>query len=120
MKKILILLLGFVLLSGSVYAAEYTAQDKKIFYDNFLVGMFWGMEKSLMANNVPKSKVTTYVNAMKKRVNRKELESQTWTCVSKYTQAQLMTQSDKISDECFDKWANNFYLKNQDLLKLLK
>ena len=78
------------------------------------------MEKSLSSSNIPKAKVTNYINAMKKRVNRKELENQTWACVSKYTQSQLITESEKISDECFDKWVKNYYLKNQDLMKLLK
>ncbi len=119
-KKLLVLLMSVILLSGTVFAAQYTAEEKKVFYDNFLLGMFWGMEKSLSSSNIPKAKVTNYINAMKKRVNRKELENQTWACVSKYTQSQLITESEKISDECFDKWVKNYYLKNQDLMKLLK
>ena len=56
---------------------------------------------------------------MKKRVNRRQLENETWSCVAKYNPAQLNTMSEKISKECFTKWANDYYTKNQDLIKLL-
>ena len=120
MKKLLVLLMSFIILSGTVFAAEYTAEEKKVFYDNFIAGMFWTMEQSLLTNNIPKSKARVYINAMKKRVNRRQLENETWSCVAKYNPAQLNTMSEKISKECFTKWANDYYTKNQDLIKLLK
>ena len=120
MKKIFIIFVSLILFGLPALAFEYSAQEKKVFYDNFLKGMFWAMEQSLLLNNIPKSKVTTYVNAMKKRVNRQNLENQTWACVSKYTQKQMSSMSDEIAKECFSKWADDYYTKNQDLMKLLK
>ena len=120
MKKIFIIFVSLILFGLPALAFEYSAQEKKVFYDNFLKGMFWAMEQSLLTNNIPKSKARVYINAMKKRVNRRQLENETWSCVAKYNPAQLNTMSEKISKECFTKWANDYYTKNQDLIKLLK
>lgn len=120
MKKIFIIFVSLILFGLPALAFEYSAQEKKVFYDNFLKGMFWAMEQSLLINHVPNSKVKVYINAMKKRVNRQQLENETWSCVVKYSPTQLNTMSDKISKECFSKWADDYYTKNQDLMKLLK
>ena len=120
MKKIFILVISLVILGLPALSAEYTAQDKKTFYDNFLKGMFWGMEQSLAQQNVPEAKIKNYVSAMKKQVNRQQLENTTWPCVSKYTPEEMASQSDKVTQECFAKWATDYYTKNQNLIKLLK
>lgn len=120
MKKIFIIFVSLLLLGLPALAYEYSAQEKKVFYDNFLKGVFLGMELSMSKHNIPHSKSSAYINAMKKRVNRRQLENETWACVSKYTTNQMFVQSEKISKECFGKWMQNYYTKNQDLLKLLK
>ncbi len=120
MKKIFILVISLVILGLPALSSEYTAQDKKAFYDNFLKGLFWGMEQSLSQQNIPDQKIKNYVNAMKKKVNRQQLENSTWPCVSKYTIDEMMSQSDTVTQECFAKWATEYYTKNQNLIELLK
>ena len=120
MKKIFIMLMSLVIMGLPAFSAEYTAQDKKVFYDNFLNGMFWGIEQSLAEQNVSGDKIRNYVNAMKKQINREQLENATWACVSKYSPEEMASQSDKVTQECFAKWATEYYTKNQNLIELLK
>lgn len=120
MKKIFIIFVSLILFGLPALAFEYSAQEKKVFYDNFLKGMFWAMELSLVNNNIPQDKADRYISAMKGRIDRTQLENETWACVSKYTQKQMSSMSDEISKECFSKWADDYYTKNQDLMKLLK
>ena len=74
------------------------------------------MEQSLSQQNIPDQKIKNYVNAMKKKVNRQQLENSTWPCVSKYTIDEMMSQSDTVTQECFAKWATEYYTKNQNLI----
>lgn len=120
MKKFLILCLAMVVLGGSAWAVNYTPQEKKQFYDGFLSGMFYSLEQSLTQQGFPKAKTTRYITSMKARVNRTELESATWACVSKYTPQQMVSGQKKIADECFGKWVESYMTKNMDLINLLK
>ena len=120
MKKIIILFMAVIFSVGTVLAENYDANFKKVFYDGFEEGMFYSLEQNLLMSGVAQPKVTRYIKAMKARVNRAELENQTWACVSKYSMDQLALNQKKIADECFDKWAENYYIKNKDLIRLLK
>ncbi len=120
MKKILVLFMAVILSAGTVFAENYDANFKKVFYDGFEEGMFYSLEQNLLANKIAQPKVTRYVKAMRSRLNRTELESQTWACVSKYSMQELNSNQQKVADECFGKWSENFYKKNQDLINILK
>lgn len=120
MKKILVVLIAVILSAGTVFAENYDANFKKMFYDGFEEGMFYSLEQNLLANKIPQPKVTNYVKAMRTRVNRADLENKTWACVSKYSMGDMTTNQQKIANECFSQWSENFYKKNQDLMKLLK
>ncbi len=120
MKKILVLFIVFIFSAGVGFAENYDANFKKVFYDGFEGGMFYSLEQSLLMSGIEQAKVTRYIKAMKTRVNRAELENQTWACVSKYPIEKLASNQKKIADECFDKWAENYYIKNKDLTRLLK
>lgn len=120
MKKFLILLLAVVILGGTAFAANYNANDKKVFYDGFIGGMFYSLEQRLLAGGLPQTKVTKYVTAMKGRVDRTQLENATWGCITKYTPEQIAASTQKVTDECFNNWVNDFFTKNDDLLNILK
>ncbi len=119
MKKILILLIALFIAASSTYAADYSPEFKKSFYDGFLGGMFKSYELQLIKSGYAPAKVKKHSTALKSRVNRKQLEAQTWGCVSKYTVQQLATSQQKISNECFAPWVKTFFTKNADLQKLL-
>lgn len=119
MKKFLVLICAILLLSSNAVFA-ISASDKTQFYDGFVTGFFWSLNDSIIKSGVPKEKATKYVAAMKARLNRSQLEAQTWACVSKYNTADLFVKQNAISKECFSTWADNYIHKNIDLLNLLK
>lgn len=120
MKKLIILVLTVILLGGSAYAYNDSLALKKSFYDGFLKGMFYSLEQSIASRGIPRAKAARYTAALKKRVNRTQLENATWACVSKYSPQEMETYADKLAEECFHKWADDFYNKNSDLIYLLK
>lgn len=120
MKKIFVSFLMLVIFSGSALAVEYSAYEKKAFYDGFEGGMFYSLEQTLLQRGIPQAKTSKYVTALKGRLNRTQLENATWACVSKYTPQQLAASQKAVADECFAKWVDDFYGKNTDLINLLK
>ena len=119
MKKILVLICVTLLFScNTVFAMSVS--EKTQFYDGFITGFFWSLNDSMIKSGVPKEKATKYVTAMKARLNRSQLEAQTWACVSKYNTADLFVKQNAISQECFATWTDNYIRKNIDLLNLLK
>ena len=110
------MLLSLFIIGGNVYAANYTENDKKLFYDGFLGSFFPSLEQSLVAKGIPRTKAAKYTTALKGRVSRTKLENETWACVSKYTLPQL----EQINEECFSKWVNSLIFDNKDLLQQLQ
>lgn len=120
MKKILILCFAVIFMNIPAFAANYDAAFKQTFYDGFLGGMFYSLEQRLLMSGYPQPKVKSYSTALKSKVNRQQLETATWACVSKYSVEQLSSQQQKIADECFGKWVNDFFTRNQSLTKMLQ
>jgi len=119
MKKLFILVCSFVFLSASG-AFAYDDNFKKSFYDGFVGGFFTSLSDSLEKQNVPTAKVKRYTTAMKARLNRKDLEAKTWSCVEKYNLVDLFSKQNEINQKCFSGWQNDYLNKNADLLKLLQ
>ena len=121
MKKLIGMFITLLLLSSEVSAYNYNAEFKKGFYDGLLVSFFQSLQQSLISQGFKQEGVYMYVSTLRARVNRKDLENASWACVSKYTPAQMQSQSDKIISDCFDSWSNKFFFEeNADALKLLK
>lgn len=119
MKKLFILLFAFVFLGTNV-AFAYDEAFKKDFYDGFKSGFFSSMSNTLKDNGIPANKVDRYIVALKGRLNQKDLESKTWTCVERYNMTQLLSQPDEIMEKCFASWVNDYMTKNADLLNILQ
>lgn len=107
--------------SASVLAYEYTAAWKKSFYDNYKASLFSSLKESLLSQHFSASGVDKYISVMKKRLNRSELEEQTWGCVSGYTPESILTKPEEVREKCFEEWNNNFFIRNnKDALILLR
>lgn len=77
MKKFIVSFLALVIFSGSALAVEYSAYEKKAFYDGFEGGMFYSLEQTLLQRGIPQAKTSKYVTALKGRLNRTQLENAT-------------------------------------------
>jgi hypothetical protein len=125
MKKILailgiLLFINMVVMSLSkAFAYAYDNDFKTAFYDSFEVGMFEGLEQSLLSQGFTKLSVGTYIATLKAKFNRTSLEQASWDCVSKYTVQQMQTPG--VVDKCFESWSNNFFfVENSKALGILK
>ena len=74
----------------------------------------------MVANGHSRVKADKYATALKSRVNRQQLEQQTWGCVSQASINELATQQQKVAEKCFGPWVTQFMGKNADLYQLLK
>lgn len=120
MKKIIVLFFALIFLGGNAFAISDTAEFEKSFYDGFLTGFFRSLPDSLVANGHSRVKADKYATALKSRVNRQQLEQQTWGCVSQASINELATQQQKVAEKCFGPWVTQFMGKNADLYQLLK
>lgn len=121
MKKIIVLAITLISLCSSTFAYEYTQEFKKGFYDSFIANLFGGLKESLFAQGFKPNSVDEYVATMRTRLDRTQLEKETWGCVSKYTPDALEKNSYKIVSECFGKWNEDFFFeKNQNAIEILK
>lgn len=121
MKKYLaVLLLSVAICTTAAFAQERSAEYKKNFYDNLQKGMIDSIQDSLIAQGMPADKVNRYASSLNSRIDRKVLEDTTWACVSKYSDEQLVSDKEKIAEECFSGWVTNLVNQNTDLLEILK
>ena len=120
MKKILAVLVLSIAICTTVFAQERNSEYKKSFYDSLQYGMINSIKDSLEAQGIPAAKAEKYTTGLSRRIDRKVLEDSTWACVSKYSPEEMASQSDKVTQECFAKWATEYYTKNQNLIELLK
>lgn len=118
MKKALSIALMATILStfGTAFAANYDEHFKKELYDGVLSGLFYSMHDSLSRQKFSESSINAYLSALKKRVDRGELEKATWPCLSKMDLEELKTQGDK----CFANWTADLIQNSADLTELLK
>lgn len=117
MIKKIFLILTIVLLSANTVFAAYSEAFKNDFYNGFISGMFENLESTLIARNIPKEKAHAYSIALKGRVDRAQLIQSSWSCLSKLTEQEINSQKGLA---CMQNWTNNFMLKNNDLMELLK
>ena len=121
MKKFLSLFFTLLILSSEVLAYNYSADFKEGFYDGLIANLFQTLQQNLISQGFKQESVYMYVSTLRARLDRKNLEKASWACVSKYTPAQMQSQSDKIISDCFDSWSNKFFFEeNADTIKLLK
>lgn len=121
MKKFIILAISLISISSNVFAYEYSQEFKKGFYDSFIANLFGSLKESLFSQDFKPNSVNEYVATMRTRLDRNELEKETWGCVSKYTPEEMEKNTDKIVTECFEKWNNEFFfVKNQNVIDILK
>lgn len=119
MKKFLVLICAFLIFtSSSVFA--YSEQEKKLFYDGFVLGFFGELPKSLVANGHSRDKAYKYTVALKARLNRQQLEQQTWGCISQYGVVEIKAREKELAAKCFGPWVTKFMNNNSDLYQLLK
>lgn len=119
MKRFLILVCALMMFTSSTVFA-YTDAEKKQFYDGFVIGLFGDLPNSLVANGHSRDKANKYTAALKTRLNRKQLEQQTWGCISKYSVAEIKAREKELAIKCFAPWMTNFMNKNADLYNLLR
>lgn len=106
---------------AAVSGTKLTAKDKKGFYDSFISSVFSSLKQSLLSQGFTQSSVDKYITTIQPRLNRTSFESETWACVSKYTMETLNSDAERIADECFGNWLNDFFInKNGDLMNLLQ
>ena len=121
MKKTIILIITLISLCSSAFAYEYSQEFKKGFYDSFIANLFGSLKESLFAQGFKTNSVNEYVATMRTRLDRTQLEKETWGCVSKYPPDKLQANTDKMIIECFEKWNNEFFFeKNQNAIQILR
>lgn len=99
----------------------YDENFKKGFYDSYISSMFFSLENTLISRGFTKESVEIYSFTMQSRLNRTKLENETWNCVSKYSQYQMINNTIDIHEKCFNKWGNTFFFEeNSDAMSLLK
>lgn len=118
MKKIIVILISLIVLSGQAFAAKPIKNDSdfyKGFYNAFLQSYFSALEQSLLSQRYSKDSVYNYAYNLSKRVNLKELEKSTMPCLSKMTKEEVLYEG----AVCFDDWVSDFLRSNEDLRGLL-
>ena len=119
MKKILILLCAIFMLTSSA-AFAYSDHEKKLFYDGFIQGFFGELPDSLVKNGHNRAKAQKYTVALQARLNRQQLEQQTWSCISRYSIEEMNARQKELGIICFGPWVTKFLEKNADLQQLLR
>lgn len=121
MKKFIILTLTLITISTSALAYNYPPEFKQSFYDAFIANLLGSLKENLFQQGFKPYSVNEYVSTLRARLDRKELENATWGCVSKYSPDEMQTNTDKIINDCFDKWSNDFFFKqNESAINILK
>lgn len=116
MKKFIILTLTLITMSTSALAYNYPPEFKKMFYDSYCIQLFGTLSYALQIYGFKPEYNEKYISTLKSRLNRKELEDATWSCISKNTPEQFKKNSDAIIEKCTGEWRNNFIEKNKDIL----
>lgn len=114
MKKFIVSFLALVIFSGSALAVEYSAYEKKEFYDKYITSLVLSTQLVAMVRGVPKSKQAQLAKALEARINRTELENATWACVSKYPKSQMYEKA--VLEKCCSSWNDDFRSKSIDLI----
>lgn len=83
---------------------NYSAVDKKQFYDAFEQGFFQGLTKELKSQGFTAESIGKFTLYLQANFNRSDLEKSSWACVSKYTPEELENSADDITNECFGTW----------------
>ncbi len=119
MKKFILLLLTLCI-SSQAFAYNYDPKFKKNFYDEFVANYFQTLQQSLLSGNYKDESAYQYVSTLRARLNRKDLENTTWSCVSQYSEQQ-MAKSKDFTEKCFGKWSQKFmFEQNADTISILK
>lgn len=119
MKNLELITLGVLFTTSVVnpiYAFDYTAEDKNMFYSAFLDGYFAEMQKAVNQLNIDQSKKDSFMDELKKRTNKQELINSSWNCIQKYPLQQIVS----ASVICTSDWAGKQTQQNKDLFELLK
>lgn len=103
-------------MSTSALAYNYPPEFKKKFYDNYCNQLFYTLSYALSIYGFKLEYNEKYISILKSRLNRKELEDATWSCISKNSPEQFKKNPDEIIEKCTGDWRNNFINKNQDIL----
>lgn len=106
----------FLLTANSVFAYNYTENDKNMFYDAFLDGYFTEMQKVINNLEIDQTKKDKFMTELKKNVNKQELIKSSWDCIKKYPIKQIIS----ASVICTVDWNKSQENKNKELFELLK
>lgn len=118
MKKLLVILL---LCTGTAFATTtYSPEAKQAFYDTLVQGMMYSMQDSLLNQGYPQANVKSYIDKLSSRIDRKQLEDSTWSCVTKYSEKDFTNKKEEIAQKCFMSWTTNLITQNADLMKILQ
>ena len=106
------------LFTSSSYGLDLSPEEKEDFYNKIVSNMFSSIEEGLVSQGFNQTKVKQYTTMLQGRINREELQSMTWSCVSKY---ENLEDKEQISHKCFKRWVTKFIaIDNADLLRILE
>ncbi len=115
MKNLIYLFLNLFLTFNSVFAFEYSEQDKDMFYDAFIDGYMAEITKNINQLDIEQSKKDKFISSLKNSIDRQNLINSSWDCIKKYPIQQIVS----ASVICTEDWNNNQIKKNKEIFDLL-
>lgn len=117
LNKLIILFL-LIIFSSAAFAHSYPPEFKKKFYDYYMVNFVSSLYMVPQSAGFSQDSTNKYIQTLQNRIDRKQLESATWACVSAYPPEKF--NYDSVVVACFSDWQKNFLEKNKDALNILK